>query len=66
MRKISYIVTGVSLGLTLLFSLLWILGFGFAGASVGNLVHLLLILAMLISVGFFIGLVLLIVSFVKK
>lgn len=66
MRKTAYFVTGISLCLTVLLSVLWILGFGFAGASVGNLIHLLLILAMLTSVGVFIGLILLIVSLVKK
>jgi hypothetical protein len=37
-------ILGVSLGLTILFFFGWVLGFAFAGAAVGNLIHLLLIL----------------------
>ncbi len=65
MRKASYIVLFGSLGLMVLCVALWILGFVFA-PSFGNLIHLLLVLAVLTSFGVFVGLILLIVSFIKK
>lgn len=65
MRKAAYIVLFGSLGLTVLFLATWSLGFIF-GANVGNLIHLLLILAILTSFGVFIGLILLVISFIKK
>ncbi len=66
MRKISYIVLGGSLALTVLFVLIWIAGFIFAPQGVGGLIHLLLVLAMFTSIGVVIGVILLIVSFLKK
>ncbi|MFN0278670.1 MAG: lmo0937 family membrane protein [Pyrinomonadaceae bacterium] len=65
MRKASYIVLFGSLGLIALCVALWILGFVFA-PNFGNLIHLLLVLAVLTSFGVFVGLILLIVSFIKK
>ncbi len=65
MRKISYFVLFPCLGLTILFAILWILGFVFA-PSVGNLIHLLLVAAMFTSFGTFVGLVLLVISLIKK
>ena len=66
MRKISYIVLGGSLALTVLFVLLWIAGFIFAAGTFGGLIHLLLVLAMFTSLGVVVGGILLIVSFLKK
>jgi hypothetical protein len=66
MRKIAYIVLGVSTGITVLSVILWVLGFAFAAAAVGNLIHLLLVLAMVASLGIGIGVILLIVSYVRK
>src|SRR5688572_17080007 len=66
MRRTAFIVLFTSLGLTLFLGLLWVLGFIFAGSTVGNLIHLLLVLAMVTSVGVFVGVVLLIVSYLKK
>ena len=66
MRKIAYIVLGVSTGVTVLSALLWVLGFAFASVAVGNLIHLLLILAMVASLGIGIGLILLMVSYIRK
>ncbi len=66
MRKTAYIVLGVSLFLTVVSLIGWILGFAFAGAAVGNLIHLLLILAMITTIGVVVGAILLIVSYIKK
>ena len=57
------IVTAV---LTLLLLLLWVLGFGFAGAWVGNLIHLLLLLAFVTGFAFIIGALLLLISVIQK
>ncbi len=66
MRKTSLIVLASSLVLTVMFALLWALGFGFAGASVGNLIHILLVLAVITSFGVLVGLIMLLISFIKK
>lgn len=66
MRKISLIVLVSSVVLTVVFTFLWALGFGFAGAAVGNLIHILLILALISGFGVFVGLILLAVSFYQK
>ena len=65
MRKVSYIVLFGSLGLMVLFVALWLLGFIFV-TSFGSLIHLLLVFAVLASFGVFLGLILLIISLVKK
>ena len=65
MRKAANIVLFGSLGLTVLFVGIWLLGFIFV-TSFGNLIHLFLILAILTSFGVFIGLILLAISFIKK
>ncbi len=44
MKKTAITVMMVSGGLTAALIVLWIAGFFFAGAAVGNLIHLLLIL----------------------
>ena len=66
MRKIAYIILGVSLALTVVSLVGWTLGFAFAGAAVGNLIHLLLLLAMISALGVVVGAILLVVSYVKK
>ncbi|MFN2501005.1 MAG: DUF5670 family protein [Pyrinomonadaceae bacterium] len=66
MRKISYIVLFGSIGLTVLFVCIWLLGFIFAGQSIGNLIHFALVLAVLSSFGILIGGILLMISLLKK
>lgn len=66
MRKAAYIVLFGSLGLTILLVAIWLLGFIFGPHLVGNLIHLLLVFATLTSLGVFVGLILLIISFIKK
>lgn len=56
----------VSAVLTALLILLWAAGFVFAGAKVGNLIHLLLILAFVTGFVFIIGAILLLVSVIQK
>lgn len=51
---------------TLLLGVGWILGFVFAGASIGSLVHLLLVLAILTGIVAFVGLILFVIGLSQK
>jgi hypothetical protein len=66
MRKTAYIILSGSTALTFLSIITWIAGFVYAPATLGQRIHLLLILSMVSALGLFVGVVLLIVSFVKK
>ena len=66
MKRISLITLIVSAVLTVLFILLWVAGFMFAGAAVGNLIHLFLIASFITGFGVVIGAILLLVSVIKK
>ncbi len=65
MRKTAYIVLFGSLGLTGFLIAIWLLGFIFV-TSFGSLVHLFLVLAILSSFGVIVGLIMLLVSHLKK
>lgn len=65
MRKISYIILGTSLALTLLFLVIWFAGL-ILGQTFGGFIYLLLILAIFTSLGVIPGIILLAVSFLKK
>ena len=65
MRKASYITLGITGGLFVLFSLIWLVGL-VVGQTFGGLVHLLLIAAIFAAFGVFVGLILLIISLAKK
>ena len=65
MRKTSLIVLGASLGLTVLFVVIWFGGL-VVGQTFGGMLHLLLILAMFTSIGVIIGTIMLIISYIKK
>jgi hypothetical protein len=66
MRKTAYIVLSGSTVLTFLFMIIWIAGFVYAPATLGRQIHLLLILSIISAVGVVVGVILLIVSLVKK
>ncbi len=66
MKRISLITLIVSAVLTVLFVLLWVAGFMFAGAAVGNLVHLLLVASFIAGFGVIIGAILLLISMFQK
>ncbi len=66
MRKTAYLILSGSTALTFLFLIIWIAGFVYAPATLGRRFNLLLILSMVSAFGVFVGVVLLIVSFVKK
>ena len=65
MRKASYITLGISIFLFVLFLLLWLGGL-ILGQMFGGFLHLLLFASILSAGGFIVGIVLLILSFVKK
>ena len=66
MKKTAITVMMVSGGLTAALIVLWIAGFLFAGAAVGNLIHLLLILAFITGFGFIVGAILFLISLFQK
>ncbi len=66
MKRKSIIAMMVSAVLTALFLLLWAAGFLFAGAAVGNLIHLFLLLSFVTGLGFIVGLAFLLISLVQK
>ena len=57
MRRTGLVILIGGGSLTVLLVLLWILGFIFAGAAIGNLVHLLLVLAVLTGLAAVVGLI---------
>ena len=65
MRKAAYITLGTSLVLFFLFLSIWFLGL-VGGPTFGGLIHLLLPATIIPIVGFIIGAILLIITFVKK
>jgi hypothetical protein len=65
MRKAAYITLGISIFLFALFSLSWFAGLVF-GQTLGGFLHLLLIALVIPLGGLLVGIILLIVSFIKK
>jgi hypothetical protein len=54
MRTMGLIIAIVSGSASALLFLLWVVGFGFAGAAIGNLIHILLVIALITGL-FFVG-----------
>jgi hypothetical protein len=65
MRKASYITLGISIFLFAIFLFLWLGGL-IIGQTLGGFLHLLLIALIVPIGGFLVGIVLLIISFIKK
>jgi hypothetical protein len=65
MRKAAYITLGISIFLFVFFALSWFAGLLF-GQTLGGFLHLLLIALVIPLGGLLVGVILLIVSFVKK
>ena len=62
MKRAGLIILIGGVSLTGLLVLCWILGFIFAGAAVGNLIHLLLVFAVLTGMATVVGLVLFLIG----
>jgi hypothetical protein len=54
MKTMGLIIAIVSGSASALLFLLWVVGFGFAGAAIGNLIHILLVIALITGL-FFVG-----------
>lgn len=66
MKKAALILLVGGGGLTLVLWIIWALGFIFASASIGNLIHLALVFSMLTLLAALVGLILLIVALVSN
>ncbi len=66
MRKTSLIILIGSTVLTILFIAIWMAGLIIAGETLGGLIHLFLVAALLTGFGIILGVVLLVISLIQK